>query len=115
MDSRTDIYSLGGLAYFLLTGQPPFVRDSAMELLVAHLHEAVAPLRELRPEIPHDLEEVVLKCLNKSPANRYADAASLDKALAACAAAEAWGPEQAADWWAHRDVVADKSLELQPR
>src|SRR5947209_11230527 len=45
VDSRTDIYSLGGLGYFLLTGQPPFVRNSAMELLVAHLHESVAPPR----------------------------------------------------------------------
>ena len=47
VDSRTDIYSLGGLGYFLLTGQPPFVRQTAMALLVAHVHEAVTPPREL--------------------------------------------------------------------
>src|SRR6185369_5098906 len=62
-DSRTDIYGLGGLAYFLLTGQAPFVRDTVMELLVAHVHEKVKPVSDLRPDVPHDLEAVVMKCL----------------------------------------------------
>ncbi len=99
VDSRTDIYSLGGLGYFLLTGQPPFVRDSAMELLVAHLHETATPLRELRPEIPRDLEEVLLKCLSKNPVDRFPDATSLDKALAACLSSDHWDQEQATEWW----------------
>jgi serine/threonine protein kinase len=99
IDGRTDIYSLGGLGYFLLTGQPPFVRETPMELLVAHVRELATPLRELRPDVPHDLEEVLMKCLNKTAAERFPDAASLDKALAACAAAHAWGPDEAARWW----------------
>ncbi len=112
VDRRTDIYSLGGLAFFLLTGQPPFVRDSAMELLVAHIHEPVMPLRELRPEVPHDLEEIVVKCLSKDPDDRFPDAASLDKALAACAAADDWSPEQAAEWWADRREDVDKMAQV---
>jgi tRNA A-37 threonylcarbamoyl transferase component Bud32 len=111
VDGRTDIYSLGGLGYFLLTGQPPFVRDSAMELLVAHLHEAVTPPRELRPEIPQELEEILLKCLTKNPAHRYPDAASLDRALAACAV-DTWSPEQAADWWRRLEISTDDSGEM---
>jgi serine/threonine protein kinase len=116
IDGRTDIYSLGGLGYFLLTGQPPFVRETPMELLVAHVREAVTPLHELRPEVPHDLEEVLMKCLNKSAAERFPDAASLDKALAACSANGSWGPDEAARWWtnlredhAHSDVATLKA------
>jgi serine/threonine-protein kinase len=109
IDSRTDIYSLGGLGYFLLTGQPPFVRESAMALLVAHLHDPVLPPRELRPDTPHDLEDVLLKCLSKNPQDRYPDAISLDKALAACGAADYWDSEQAACWWSSLDDVGDQT------
>ena len=114
VDGRTDIYSVGGLGYFLLTGQPPFVRESAMELLVAHLREAVTPPRELRPETPHDLEAVLLKCLNKSPSDRYQDAVSLDRALALCAAADYWDAEQAARWWGLADIPVAKKQEAVP-
>ncbi len=99
VDARTDIYSLGALAYFLVTGQTPFVRDTAMELLAAHMKdEPIAP-RQLRPEIPQDLEEVILMCLRKSPEDRIADADSLDLALAACDAAEEWDAARAREWW----------------
>ena len=53
------------MAYFLLTGQPPFVRETGVEMLAAHLHEPPPPLRELRPEVPADLERVVRRCLEK--------------------------------------------------
>src|SRR5262249_14360239 len=102
MDARTDIYSLGSVAYFLLTGQPPFVRDTAMELMVAHVHEPPTPLRDLRPGIPRDLEDIVLRCLAKDPADRVLDAESLSRALADCAAAHHWDHEQAAIWWRER-------------
>ena len=101
IDARTDIYSLGALAYFLVTGQTPFVRDTAMELLAAHLKDDVLPPRQLRPELPQDLEEVILMCLRKSPDDRFSDAESLDLALAACDAADAWDAERAKDWWQH--------------
>lgn len=99
VDARTDVYSLGGLAYFLLTGQAPFVRETIMELLVAHLHETPTPLRSLRPELPADLEDVVLTCLRKEASERYTDAASLDRALAACESSDDWDAEQAEHWW----------------
>jgi serine/threonine-protein kinase len=102
VDARSDIYSLGGLGYFLLTGQSPFVRETAMELLVAHLHEPVLSPRQLRPELPHDLEEVILNCLRKDPGERYPDIASLDAALARCECADQWDAEQAEAWWKGR-------------
>jgi serine/threonine-protein kinase len=102
LDARSDIYSLGAVAYYLLTGQAPFVRDTAMLMLLAHAYEPVQPLTELRPDVPADLEAVVLRCLHKNPAERFPDADSLEKALAACRDAGRWGEEQAAAWWKER-------------
>jgi serine/threonine-protein kinase len=88
LDGRTDIYSLGAVAYFLLTGFPPFPRDKAMQVLVAHIHEPVRPLTDLRAEVPADLQEVVLRCLEKDPARRFADVGSLHHALTSCGCAD---------------------------
>src|SRR5947209_19352288 len=52
LDARTDVYGVGGLAYYLLTGQAPFPRETPMEMMVAHVHEQPQPVRELRPEVP---------------------------------------------------------------
>ncbi len=99
LDARSDIYSVGAVAYFLLTGQPPFPRDTSMQILMAHVYEQVTPPHELRRDVPADLEEVVLKCLKKNPAQRYPDVESLDQALAACQCAAAWTKPCAAEWW----------------
>lgn len=98
-DARGDIYSLGAVAYYLLTGHPPFEGDTAMKVLVAHAREEVAPLSRWRPEIPSDLEQVVLRCLAKRPEDRYQDALSLEQALAECESAGDWSRERARQWW----------------
>jgi serine/threonine-protein kinase len=104
LDHRTDIYSLGGLAYFLLTGQPPFERESPMQVLMAHVYEKVTPLADLRPDVPADLEAVIMKCLSKEPAHRYPDTEALEQALAHCDASDEWTRRDAAEWWrAHQD------------
>jgi len=87
LDPRSDIYSLGAVAYFLLTGQPPFVRETAMQVLMAHVYEQVPPLAELRPDVPPDLAAVVLRCLEKDPARRFPSVEALDEALEQCACA----------------------------
>ncbi|HJZ60136.1 MAG TPA: serine/threonine-protein kinase, partial [Gemmataceae bacterium] len=84
VDARTDLYALGTLAYFLLTGQPPFVRKSSLQLIAAHRNELPEPLSRYRGDIPADLEAVVLRCLAKKPDDRYLDAGALNRALAAC-------------------------------
>jgi serine/threonine-protein kinase len=99
VDARTDIYGLGGVAYFLLTARTPFERESAMEMLMAHVYEVVTPLHEFLPDVPPDLEEVVMRCLEKDPNRRYPDADALARALAECHSAGAWTQEQAARWW----------------
>lgn len=86
-DERSDIYSLGSVAYYLLSGQSPFAGHTGVKLLAAHLYEQPKPIRVLRPEMSDELEQVVMRCLEKEPAERYANVTNLDAALAACSAA----------------------------
>jgi serine/threonine-protein kinase len=99
LGASSDLYSLGAVAYFLLTGRPPFVRDSAVQTLAAHLGEPVVAPDRHRPDVPADLQAVVLRCLEKDPASRYRGADELAQALCCCRCAEQWTPEQAAGWW----------------
>ena len=100
VDARGDLYSLGAVLFFLLTGRPPFDAPTAGRLLAAHLTEPPPRLTDLRPELPLDLSVVVARCLAKRPADRFASAAELDAALAACGCAADWSAGRAAAWWA---------------
>jgi serine/threonine-protein kinase len=99
LDARSDIYSLGAVAYFLLTGRPPFVGDNIYDIIAAHVRDPVTPPSELNSAVPQDVELVVNRCLAKMPANRFQDVDTLEKALAACACADKWTEDQAAAWW----------------
>jgi serine/threonine-protein kinase len=99
LDARSDLYSLGAVAYFLLTGRPPFAGRPVLQTLLAHLHEPPAPLTDHRPDMPADLQAVVLRCLAKDPGQRFADAASLERALERCAGAGQWTEAQARERW----------------
>jgi hypothetical protein len=99
VDARSDIYSLGAVGYHMLRGQPPFSGRNVLELLAAHRTKEVSPISETNPAIPADLEQIILKCLAKTPSDRFQDAASLMLALSSCSVADAWGPDQAAAWW----------------
>jgi serine/threonine-protein kinase len=95
LDARSDLYSLGATAYFLLTGRAPFERPTKNLLIAAHLGEVASPPHVFRSEVPADLSAVVMRCLEKEPGRRYADAASLERALSECACAGAWGDAHA--------------------
>ncbi|HWO08917.1 MAG TPA: serine/threonine-protein kinase, partial [Polyangiaceae bacterium] len=100
VDARSDIYSLGAVAYYMLTGEPVFTGSSVVEVCVQHMHSApVAPSERLGRAVPADLEASVLRCLAKSAGDRYPSAAELDRALAACAAADEWSADRARAWW----------------
>jgi serine/threonine-protein kinase len=82
LDARSDIWSLGCVLYELLTGTAPFDRLSLMQSCAAVLEEHPVPVRDLRPSISHELEAVVMRCLQKDPDARYQDVAQLAEALA---------------------------------
>jgi serine/threonine-protein kinase len=105
VDARSDLYSLGAVAYFLLTGRPPFVRDSPVQTLAAHLAEPVVAPDRHRPDIPADLQAVVLRCMEKDPVGRFPSADELAQALARCSCANEWTREQAAAWWRDHAVA----------
>jgi serine/threonine-protein kinase len=99
IDGRCDVYTLGGVAYTLLTGRPPFEGETAAEVMRAHLQDAVVPPSRHRPDIPPDLERVVLRCLAKDPSARFPGAEGLEAGLSACASAGDWDARKAVAWW----------------
>jgi serine/threonine-protein kinase len=99
VDARSDIYNVGAVAYFLITGQLPFDRDSAVEMLHAHAYESLVPNSEFKKAVADDLQRVILRCLEKDPDLRYQDAVTLENALAACESATPWTTERAEEWW----------------
>jgi serine/threonine-protein kinase len=98
-DARSDLYSLGAVGFFILTGQPPFVRGSVLRVLAAHEGDPVSFPDPIDGRPPDDLQAVVLRCLEKDPADRFADATNLEAALAACQCSGSWTREEAARWW----------------
>lgn len=100
VDGRADIYSLGCVGYYLLTGVPVFCRDAAVATALAHVQEdPVPPSERSELEIPPALEALLLQCLAKDPAARPASASELGHRLAATVSPTAWTPEAAHRWW----------------
>jgi serine/threonine-protein kinase len=92
-----DIYSLGAVLYFLLTGRPPFQHDVAPALINAHLHEIAAPPSRYAKDLPRELDEIVLRCLAKRPQDRPPSVRALDRALEEIGLT--WSREQAQRCW----------------
>ncbi|HEY7331068.1 MAG TPA: serine/threonine-protein kinase [Gemmataceae bacterium] len=99
VDGRSDIYSLGAVAYMLLTGRAPFQGRSPMEVLIAHARDEVRPLSAFCADVPADLEKIVLRCLAKRREERYQDMDALELALARCSVADCWTQACAVRWW----------------
>jgi tRNA A-37 threonylcarbamoyl transferase component Bud32 len=100
VDARTDIYQLGCVAYWMLTGTYVFRGDSAMQTMMMHVEKAPEP-PSLHTEqaIPEDLDALVLRCLAKKPADRPQSVDALAELLIQCRVGEAWTPEQGSAWW----------------
>jgi serine/threonine protein kinase len=100
VDARTDLYAVGAVGYFLLTGQPVFTGENVLEVCMQHFNAApVRPSVRLGRPIAADLEEVLLRCLAKRPHDRPASARALWAELARCAAAGTWTEPDAERWW----------------
>jgi serine/threonine protein kinase len=86
--------------YFALTGRPPFGGTRPIAVMIAHVRDPIVPPSRHRPDLPEDLERVVLRCLEKQPAGRFPTVKALGEALRACQSAADWGPARADAWWA---------------
>jgi serine/threonine protein kinase len=101
VDARSDIYSLGAVAYFLLTGRAPFEGENAVVVMSHHILTAPEPPSQVRSDldIPRDLNDVIMRCLAKKPEDRYQNTRSLEKALGDCTCANDWTEALAEVTW----------------
>jgi serine/threonine-protein kinase len=122
IDGRADLYTLGCVAYFLLTGTLVFNETSPTAMAVAHVQKEPVPPSE-RTELPiaPDLQRIVLQCLAKKAADRPASARALIRLLDTCADAKQWCSEDADAWWrthlppssSHRTPALDPDAQVQ--
>ncbi|WP_152054249.1 serine/threonine-protein kinase [Tautonia marina] len=99
LDLRSDLYALGAVAYYLLTGRPPHLGETPLQVMAAVAREPVTPPSQIHKTVPDDLEQVVLRCLAKDPLRRFPTAEALEQALAACSCARHWDAAAADSWW----------------
>ncbi len=100
VDGRADIYALGCVIYWLLTGKQVFEAETGVGLIVEHVRTApTPPSQRTELEIPPELEAIVMKCLEKDPADRFQTPGELADALAAVPASQPWNPKRAGKWW----------------
>jgi eukaryotic-like serine/threonine-protein kinase len=98
VDAQSDLYAVGAVGYFLLTGAPPFSGKNTVELCGHHLYSTPTPISARRgAPVPAELEALVMSCLEKRPGERPASAAALESALSSLAAQ--WTRESARAWW----------------
>ncbi len=103
IDGRADLYALGCVAYWLLTGKLVFERSSPIDMVMGHIEDPVVPPSVCSEiEIPADLEAIVLACLEKDPEDRPASALEVAERLGQCRDAGRWDPKRAQQWWQER-------------
>jgi serine/threonine-protein kinase len=103
VDQRADIYALGCVAYWMLTGRYVFEAKSPLQIVAGHLHTRPEPPSKYSAyDVGPDLEAVVLACLAKRPADRPASARELCDRLAECEVEAVWSREDARRWWETR-------------
>ncbi len=112
-DVRSDIYSLGASMYFLLTGQPPFNHRNSMKVLLAHAKDVPIPPSEIVPDVDPELEKIVMRCLEKSPTDRFQSALELKTALRECKCNPPWDEIKALAWWESNGCPDKKQLDKQ--
>ncbi len=113
VDARSDIYAVGCVGYFLLTGKTLFEGDSVMEIVNKQLRERPIPPSERadRPILP-DVEKALLACLEKEPARRPQNVRALGRELEWCRAAGEWNKAKARNWWRDHEGRLERTYGL---
>jgi serine/threonine-protein kinase len=115
MDARGDLYALGAVGYFMVTGTHVFPGRTPMEVCGHHLHtKPEPPSARLGRAIPPDLESLLLDCLEKDPLRRPQTAAKLQQRVRECRAYGAWDAERARLWWQDHGAKLRKDLTTLP-
>jgi serine/threonine-protein kinase len=114
LDARVDVYAVGCLAYWLVTGELVFSGESVMETMVHHIREnPIPPSQRTELDIPASLEDVILRCLEKDPDKRPQSSDQLAQLLRACEVETVWTHERARDWW-DTHAPAGRAVRLAP-
>jgi len=117
VDPRSDIYSLGAVGYYLLTGKHVFDGESVVEICARQLHSMPEPASKvLGARLPADLEALILLCLQKDPSTRPQSAVAFCDALRGCREVGRWTAELARSWWDRQGntIRADRARKVAP-
>jgi eukaryotic-like serine/threonine-protein kinase len=115
LDGRADIYATGCVGYWLLTGQLVFTADTPLALIMHHARSVpTPPSAHTAVPIPAALDQIILSCLAKDPAERPQTARELSRRLAAVEGVSAWTDERARDWWLSHKPATTKRLQSVP-
>ena len=113
IDRRADVYALGCVAYYLLTGQLVFEADNPMKMFLAHVQsKPVPPSQRVEVYIPPELDAMVLACLEKDPRRRPQDAEQVFRMAQECRTCETWNNEVARHWWEKHLLELTRPLAL---
>jgi eukaryotic-like serine/threonine-protein kinase len=113
IDRRADVYALGCVAYYLLTGQLVFEADTPMKMFLAHVQsKPVPPSERVEVYIPPELDAMVLACLEKDPRRRPQDAEQVFRMAQECRTCETWNNEVARHWWEKHLLELTRPLSL---
>ena len=114
VDCRSDIYSVGATSYYLLTGKDVFEGKTATNIYRKHLTEIpLRPSARMKQSYPRDLEEIIMKCLEKNPENRFSDTRQLNDQLGLCVDNKSWTESCAHAWWSdNADRIVAESQDI---